>query len=112
MALRDEAPPLGSDRGQWPSLVTVKASRLRPCGSDSASHSDCVGMCLIFEDGCLFTWRHGWGEESQRLEIEHWRQLLLQLVEDRCEGRDAWERVLRLLERAGIGTSSAWRGYG
>lgn len=55
---------------------------------------------------------HGpWGEPAVCYRIGDWRALVLVLVRDRCEGRDAWSRLTQMLEGAQIEPVERWRGY-
>lgn len=67
------------------------------------------GIRLEWEGDSLYARGHGDAEGWCRIVDHH--VLLLALVRDRCEGRNAWARLRRLLEDAGCQPIDCWRGY-
>jgi hypothetical protein len=67
------------------------------------------GIRLEWEGEALYAHGHRDTDGWRRIADPH--ALLLALVRDRCEGRNAWVRLGSLLEDAAIKPIDRWRGY-
>ncbi len=100
--------------GQWERFVSYCDTHdigmvIDPEGPLPESTRDGIPMTWADDDLCL---RHGpWGGTPTCYRIGNWRGLTLVLLQDRCEGRDSWERLTHLLDDAKIETVERWRGY-
>lgn len=69
------------------------------------------GVELVFTGHQVHVHDGPWGGRKTAYQISGWRALVLQLIRDRCEGRNAWARVSEQLMAAGIIGRDKWRGY-
>jgi hypothetical protein len=69
------------------------------------------GIPLTWVNDFVYVYEGIWAEPSVCYLIVDWRALVLVLVRDRCEGRNAWSRLTRMLEDAQIEPVERWRGY-
>lgn len=69
------------------------------------------GIALTWVNDSAYAYEGIWAEPGVCHLIGDWRALVLVLVRDRCEGRDAWSRLTRMLQDAQIEPVPRWRGY-
>lgn len=69
------------------------------------------GIPLTWVNDVVYAHQGIWAEPAVCYVIGDWRALVLVLVRDRCEGRNAWSRLTGMLEDAQIQPTQRWRGY-
>jgi hypothetical protein len=108
---------------RWPSGIEAPRRLLAYCNrwtlkvtEDPAGPSPTAGLRLggvelVVTGEHVYVHEGPWGGQLFTYRIDGWRELVLRLVQDRCEGRNAWKRVNEELRGAGLSGREKWRGY-